>query len=164
MKISWSEDLFCFTNENYNPLHRQGSISESINNRYYWTMSPGRCCCCSYAYFPPWLLQISTPKHMYIGVPYIHSDAQGEQIGRIFAHWVIIYFLHFFRITDTAIIFWLLWLCFNFDKETGWATLWAIFSQTRLVTLVTWQPQCQQSSNAQRLSLIVEPIIKNAIV
>jgi hypothetical protein len=28
--------------------------------------------------------------------------------------------------------------CINFDKKVGWATLWAIFSQTHPVTLDAW--------------------------
>jgi hypothetical protein len=44
------------------------------------------------------------------------------------------------KITEVAHVFCyliqLLSLCINIDKKMGWATFWAHFSQTRLVTLI----------------------------
>jgi hypothetical protein len=43
------------------------------------------------------------------------------------------------KITEGSQLFGLLFhkkTCINFYKKIGWATFWAIFSQTRLVTLV----------------------------
>jgi hypothetical protein len=66
------------------------------------------------------------------------AEQQGDLIGRIFAPWVIVYFRQFLKITKVAHILKLLFpwlkLFINFDKK-GWATFWAFFSQTHLVTL-----------------------------
>jgi hypothetical protein len=63
---------------------------------------------------------------------------QGDQIGRIFAHWAIVFFGQLLKITEVAQIFDA--LLFKGERyklilrKTGWATFWAIFSQTHLVT------------------------------
>jgi hypothetical protein len=65
---------------------------------------------------------------------------QGDQVGRFFANWAIVYFRHFFLIREKAQIFWLLFprlkLCINFDSKMCWATFWTILSPTHLVTLI----------------------------
>jgi hypothetical protein len=47
--------------------------------------------------------------------------SQGDQIGRFFAQWVIVYSGHFLKITRVARIVWLLFpqirFCNNFDKN-----------------------------------------------
>jgi hypothetical protein len=45
--------------------------------------------------------------------------------------------------------------CINFGKKMGWATVWAIFSQTRLVTLLSREimiVRCQSTKSLDRLS------------
>jgi hypothetical protein len=69
-------------------------------------------------------------------VPIIHD--QGDQIGRISAHWSIIFFGQFFLITEGAQIFFATFiprrnLCINFDKN-GLDYNLGDFSQTHLVT------------------------------
>jgi hypothetical protein len=68
---------------------------------------------------------------------------QGDQIGRIFAQWVIVYFgqlLENYRSIPHVSGYFIPWISLgiHFDKKTGWATFWAIFSQTHLVTLVSY--------------------------
>jgi hypothetical protein len=65
---------------------------------------------------------------------------QGDQIGRILAQWATITFVIFVKNTETAISIRLLFstaksyvLIFT---KMDWATFWATFSQTHLVTLV----------------------------
>jgi hypothetical protein len=56
---------------------------------------------------------------------------QGDQIGRIFAQWAIIYFGQFLKITEVAHILCCKYKgCINFVQKTVWATFWAIFIET----------------------------------
>jgi hypothetical protein len=65
---------------------------------------------------------------------------QGDQIGRIFAYWTIVYFGQLLKMTEVSLF---LGLLLNSGKrhvaliltKMGLAALWAIFSQTHLVTL-----------------------------
>jgi hypothetical protein len=52
---------------------------------------------------------------------------QGDRIGRIFAHCVIVNFVQFFENYRSGPIFGYFFRC--------WATFWVIYSQTHLVTL-----------------------------
>jgi hypothetical protein len=66
---------------------------------------------------------------------------QGDQIGRIFAYWAIVKFKLFYVKYKSSSNFGRTFFhrkkcCIYFDKKTGWATFWAIFSQTHLVNLV----------------------------
>jgi hypothetical protein len=67
---------------------------------------------------------------------------RGDQIGRIFALWALVYFGQFFKLQKNpklSATFFLsiyalhMYLYFYFAK-TGRATFWVIFSQTHLVT------------------------------
>jgi hypothetical protein len=64
---------------------------------------------------------------------------QGDQIVRILAYFVIVFFGHFLKITERSPNFWATFsaekVAYKFGHETGWATLWVIVSQTHLVTL-----------------------------
>jgi hypothetical protein len=64
---------------------------------------------------------------------------QGDQIGRIFAHWAIVFFGKF-KNYKVGQIFWATFYhskCFVLIlTKMGWAKFWAIFSQTH-VTLLT---------------------------
>jgi hypothetical protein len=66
---------------------------------------------------------------------------QGDLFGRIFAQWANYYFEEFvenYRSSPhfCATLYMSRYrLSIKFDKKTGWATLWAIFSQTHPVTL-----------------------------
>jgi hypothetical protein len=66
---------------------------------------------------------------------------QGDQIGRIFAHWALVVFGQLFENYRSSPYFWAIFprkkLCIDFNKKWVWATFWAIFSQTHLVTLVS---------------------------
>jgi hypothetical protein len=58
------------------------------------------------------------------------ADMQGDQIGRIFFHWAIVFLASLLKMTEVAQNFKLLFpqyqLCINFDKK--WlATLWGDF-------------------------------------
>jgi hypothetical protein len=69
-----------------------------------------------------------------------HMHTQGGQIGRIFACWSIVFFGHRFENYKSSPIF-RLWEkgVNNFDKVWFWAkfwAIWAIVSQTDLVTLI----------------------------
>jgi hypothetical protein len=63
---------------------------------------------------------------------------QGDQIGRIFDHWVIVYFCqlhelaHIFGLLCSTVIF-----MHQLRQKMDWATFWANFSQTDLVTLAS---------------------------
>jgi hypothetical protein len=66
---------------------------------------------------------------------------QGDQIGQIFAQCVIVYFGQSFKNYRNgphiwATLFSRLQLCIDIDKKMYWATLWAIFSQANLATLI----------------------------
>jgi hypothetical protein len=65
-----------------------------------------------------------------------HSD----QIGRIFAYWVIVSVGQFFENYRRSTNLWCYFLTkkirINLDKIRVLATVWAIFSQTHLVTLI----------------------------
>jgi hypothetical protein len=65
-------------------------------------------------------------------MPFSERPFQGDQIGRIFAYWAIVYFGKFDEIYRNSPNFWA-----NFFHDTsyvlnltknGWATFWAIFS------------------------------------
>jgi hypothetical protein len=77
-------------------------------------------------------------KTSYMYVP----TYQGDQIGRIFAQLVIVLLGQFYKNYRSSPKFWATFflsmykLCSNFDKKNGWATFWATFSQTPLVTLL----------------------------
>jgi hypothetical protein len=64
---------------------------------------------------------------------------QGDQIGRIFAHWAIVNLKHLFENFKIILILGHFFhgknYYVNLGKEIDWATIWAIFSQTHLVTL-----------------------------
>jgi hypothetical protein len=69
------------------------------------------------------------------------GQCQGVQIGRIFASWARVYLENvlesYLSGTYLGLLFsWDKQLSVNFDKKMGWATFWAILSQTHLVTLV----------------------------
>jgi hypothetical protein len=67
---------------------------------------------------------------------------QGDQIGRIFAQRAIAYLDSFSKSTDVAQFLAtfstseVMYICINFDKIMCWATFWACFPQTHLVTLI----------------------------
>jgi hypothetical protein len=65
---------------------------------------------------------------------------QGDQIGRVLAYWAVVYFGCFLFTVVVAQIHGLLFSqCFSSAlilTKTGWATFWATFSQTHLVTLL----------------------------
>jgi hypothetical protein len=62
------------------------------------------------------------------------SNDQGDEIGRIFAVWAIVYFGQFFFNRTISAKFWTIFL-YSFCPKLGWATIWVSFSQTHLVTL-----------------------------
>jgi hypothetical protein len=75
---------------------------------------------------------------------------QGDQIGRIFAQWVIVYsgqvFFNYRSSPHCWAAFQQLRLCISalVLTKNGWATIWAIFLQTHLVTLLVSSHQgCQ---------------------
>jgi hypothetical protein len=64
---------------------------------------------------------------------------QSDQIGRIFTHWVIIYFGQFFLMIEVARFgntFFHEKGCALILTKMGWASFWVIFSQVHLVTLL----------------------------
>jgi hypothetical protein len=71
------------------------------------------------------------------------SFLQGDQIGRIFAHWASVYIEQVFCFQKEpecfAYFLPLKKLCINFVQKMGWATFWAIFSQSHLGTLVSYE-------------------------
>jgi hypothetical protein len=69
----------------------------------------------------------------------MHKDlGQGDQIGIFFAHWEIVSFGQFCENYKSSPNFWANFFRrkSNLDKKMGWATFWAIFAQTHLVTLI----------------------------
>jgi hypothetical protein len=65
--------------------------------------------------------------------PVPEADAmQGDQIGRIFAYWAIVFFGQFYEKYSSSQK---VKVIYKFRQKMGWAKLWAIFSQTHLVTL-----------------------------
>jgi hypothetical protein len=68
-------------------------------------------------------------KNRYSGA---RNSDQGDQIGRFFSNWAIVFFEQFFENYNSSLHFGIL---FSSDKELFWATFWAIFSQTHPVTL-----------------------------
>jgi hypothetical protein len=57
-------------------------------------------------------------------------------VGRIFAHCLIVFCEQFFLITGAAHIMGQFFTDYAlFMTKSGWATFWAIFSQTHLVAL-----------------------------
>jgi hypothetical protein len=81
---------------------------------------------------------------------------QSDQIGRIFSHWVIVYFGNFFKnpafLPILLAIFPRLRICIDFEEAWVWATFWATLSQAHPVTLTVWEdfrqslfhPSCDQ--------------------
>jgi hypothetical protein len=68
---------------------------------------------------------------------------QGDQIGRIFAHWVTFFSLgKRIQMWPTFLVyfFYMLRWCFDFTKKMCWATFWAIFSSTHLDSLFVDRP------------------------
>lgn len=61
-------------------------------------------------------------------------------MGRMFDLWVIVYIWAVFSITEVArvlgVLFSTIKVMYHFCPKMGWATTWAIFLQTHLVTLV----------------------------
>jgi hypothetical protein len=79
----------------------------------------------------------------------IHSANQGDQIGRIFAHWAIVYFGRgfFSKITEEAQNFRRLFID-SIDYVLiltimVWATFWAIFRK------LIWSPCCKRGSDEE---------------
>jgi hypothetical protein len=71
------------------------------------------------------------------------SWLQGDQIGRIFRYWVSVYFWAFKRLCRISPNFWATFFlrkCYVpiILEKKSWATVWAIFLQTHLATLVGW--------------------------
>jgi hypothetical protein len=64
---------------------------------------------------------------------------QGDQIGRIFAHWVTHYIGYFCENYRNSTYIWSTFFhsksCLLIFTKMDWATFWATFSQTHLVTL-----------------------------
>jgi hypothetical protein len=60
-------------------------------------------------------------------------------LGEVSPYWEMIYFGQFFKYRSITKIWATFFtrekLCITFDKKWAWATFWAIFSQTHLVTL-----------------------------
>jgi hypothetical protein len=73
------------------------------------------------------------------GKKYLETGNQGDQIGRIFAYCVTVCFGQFFENKRNSRHFWNTFFTVkmysNFGEKMGWASFWAIFSQTHLVTL-----------------------------
>jgi hypothetical protein len=70
---------------------------------------------------------------------------QGDQIGRSFAIWAIVYFGQYLKNSLTVPVFELCTfsqtkLCINSAEEMCWATFWAFFHKSRLVTLMLQSP------------------------
>jgi hypothetical protein len=82
---------------------------------------------------------------------------KGDQIGRIYAQWAIVYFGQCFENYWSGANFWA--TLFHGTSyvlimtKNGWATFWATFSQTRLVTLspfqrfLGWAPNRPKANN-----------------
>jgi hypothetical protein len=67
------------------------------------------------------------------------AKVQGDQIGQIFTYWAIIFLGRFIEKYRSGANYWATFfphhqLRINFDKNV-WATRWATFTQTHLVTL-----------------------------
>jgi hypothetical protein len=70
----------------------------------------------------------------------IHSGSPGDQIVRIFEQRATVYFgqlLESYRSVPDFFGYFIprLSSCINFAKKMGWATFWAIFSQTHLAAV-----------------------------
>jgi hypothetical protein len=64
-------------------------------------------------------------------------EGQGDQFGRIFAHWAFIYFGHFIENYKSSPLFLLKRLCIKFDKKGfGYIHFGQFFSQTQVVELL----------------------------
>jgi hypothetical protein len=67
------------------------------------------------------------------------NPEQGDQIGRNFAYWLIVYFGHFLRNSKVCQTFWLFFprnkFCINFDKKCFGLHFGRFFSKTHPVTL-----------------------------
>jgi hypothetical protein len=70
-----------------------------------------------------------------------HSNSQGDQIGRIFAHLAAHYFEYFCENYRNRTNNWATFFhsksCVLIFTKMDWATFWSTFSQTHLVTLLT---------------------------
>jgi hypothetical protein len=69
---------------------------------------------------------------------------QGDRIGRIFAHWAIVFFGQFFYLCkrkpkQCGLLLTTVKVGINFDNKMGRKTIWAIFTQTHTVTFITRQ-------------------------
>jgi hypothetical protein len=77
---------------------------------------------------------------------------QGDQIGRIFAFLRMIFFGQFFKNYRSRPNFWLLFSALKithvFLAKMGWATVWAILSQTHLVTLNSRRSEVSQEKKS----------------
>jgi hypothetical protein len=64
---------------------------------------------------------------------------QGEQIGRIFAHWAVVYFGQFLKScrnsSNFGATFSMVQVVCQFCEKMDWAIFWATSSQPHLVTL-----------------------------
>jgi hypothetical protein len=65
------------------------------------------------------------------------ATRQGDKIGRVFADWAIVYFGLLFENYKSRPNYWATFFHGETCEKTGWATVWAISSQTHLVTLST---------------------------
>jgi hypothetical protein len=82
-----------------------------------------------------WVQTVSWVKLSVIAALLLNScllPNQGDQIGRIFAHWAIFFGQFLIGITGGVRIFGQLFsprkkLCARFDKKPAWTTFWAIF-------------------------------------
>jgi hypothetical protein len=65
---------------------------------------------------------------------------QGDLITKIFVYWSIVFLGQFFKTTYSVTQYFGLLIStvqvlYKFRQKVGWAIFWAIFSQTRLVTM-----------------------------
>jgi hypothetical protein len=82
---------------------------------------------------------------------------QGDQIGRIFAHWVIFYSGCYFENNRSSPHLWTIFymvqeLCIIIlTKIMGRATFWPIFSQTHLVALVKRETEREKEEREREI-------------
>jgi hypothetical protein len=92
----------------------------------------------------PRFFKVFSPKKL---AKKIGAFDQGDQIGRIFAQWAIVYFGQWFENYIQSANFWATFFrdisyVLIFTKN-GLATFWASFSQTHLVTLLLTQKKAK---------------------
>jgi hypothetical protein len=68
---------------------------------------------------------------------FARSGHQGDQIGRIFAYWVIVYYGQFYakkyhRSKIFGLLLFMVKVMCLFSPKVDWVTFWATFSQTHL--------------------------------